>query len=129
MSERPDRSEAHARRCREIAKVLIPAVRMRARSMGYAVGVHGSLEYDIDLIACPWREGAVSERDLAEAVRAIALAVCGNAHMIDRDGAANPEHFDNGQPGAKAHGRLVWSFHLGAGPYIDLSVMPRSAAQ
>lgn len=123
--KRPDRSDAHARKCRELAQILIPAIRHRAKQLGYAVGVHGSLAYDIDLIACPWREGALPARDLADAVQAIALAVCGHAFCPDRDGAANPEYFADGSPGAKPHGRLCWSFHLGAGPYIDLSVMPR----
>jgi len=29
-------------------------------------------------------------------------------------------------PTKKPHGRLAWSFHMGAGPYVDLSVMPQS---
>lgn len=28
-------------------------------------------------------------------------------------------------PAQKPHGRLAWAIHLGGGPYIDLSVMPR----
>ena len=31
-----------------------------AREVGYAVGVHGSLKRDFDLIAAPWTNGAVS---------------------------------------------------------------------
>ena len=31
-----------------------------------------------------------------------------------------------GCPGLKPHGRLTWSFHVGGGPYLDLSVMPRA---
>lgn len=31
-----------------------------AREVGYAVGVHGSLKRDMDLIAVPWVEDAVS---------------------------------------------------------------------
>ena len=34
------------------------------------------------------------------------------------------EYHLKGCPGMKPHGRLCWSFHLGGGPYIDLSVMP-----
>jgi len=34
--------------------------------------------------------------------------------------------FQNGCPGMKPHGRLCWSIHLGSGPVLDISVMPRT---
>ena len=37
-----------------------------AREVGYAVGVHGSLKRDFDLIAVPWVEDAVSSVALVE---------------------------------------------------------------
>lgn len=51
----------------------IPAVepiRSLAREVGYAIGVHGSLERDLDLIAAPWREDAVTATQLAEHIAA-----------------------------------------------------------
>lgn len=116
---------AHRDRCRKLYSLLIVGMREAARRHGYALAVHGSLSYDIDLIACPWSAHACEPRTVAEAIRKVAEAISGTALLSDRDGAANPEYFDNGQPGAKPFGRLVWSFHLGGGPYIDLSVMPR----
>lgn len=103
---------------------LIGPIREQARELGYAVGVHGSLKRDIDLIAVPWSSDAVDPRTLAEAVREVAAAnsVLGVAFINPR---FDDEYHRAGQPGAKPHGRLVWSFHLGGGPYIDLSVMPR----
>jgi hypothetical protein len=104
---------------------LIRPLRERARELGYALGVHGTLLRDIDLIACPWTEEAVSAVELAEQLRQVAEKVIGFAWNMDREGAANPAYFDQGTPGSKPHGRRCWTFHLGGGPYIDLSVMPR----
>lgn len=41
-------------------------IRELARAVGYGIGVHGSFERDLDLIAAPWVEDAVSPRELAE---------------------------------------------------------------
>jgi len=104
---------------------LEPRIREAARKCGYALGVHGSLRRDFDVIAVPWTRDAVPARELADAIKAAAEQVVPCAYIRDTKGAANPDYFLNGCPGAKPHGRLVWSYHLGGGPYIDLSVMPR----
>jgi hypothetical protein len=44
----------------------IERIRELAREVGYAVGVHGSLERDLDLIAVPWAVNAVGPFELAE---------------------------------------------------------------
>jgi len=79
-----------------------------AREHGYALALHGSMKRDLDLIAVPWTGLAVSAEHLALALR-------------DAAGAA----FGEGDPHEKKHGRLAWSLHLGGGPYVDLSVMPK----
>lgn len=108
-----NRQHNHKKDCRDKAKVLIPALRFTAKRLGYALGVHGSLEYDIDVIACPWRAEAVSTpEELKDAFVKVAEAVTGM-------GFVNPKEAE-----AKPHGRLAWSIHTGGGPYIDLSVMP-----
>ena len=81
---------------------------------GYALLYHGSLSYDIDLVAVPWREGCVAPCDVAEDIRKVAEAVTGACFIVRNDKC----------PVSKPHGRLAWSFHFGGGPYIDLSVMP-----
>ncbi len=91
---------------------LLDDVRAAGRAMGYAIGVHGSLSRDFDLIACPWREDAKSAEELAEAV---AFAV-GGSHR--------PETVSQ-----KPHGRKAWLIYLPPcgellTPFIDLSVMP-----
>lgn len=105
-------ADHHARRCRELADILIVPLREVARRYGYALAVHGSLSYDIDLIACPWHDQACSPESLAAAIQEAVKAITGSAMGEDRC----PEN--------KPHGRLAWSFHMGGGPYVDLSVMP-----
>ena len=96
----------------------IPIVRRVAREHGYAIGVHGSLARDIDLIAVPWTLEASPREEL---VHAIVSAVGGyiRNELLGSDGTImrNPE--------AKPHGRLAWSIHVAGGTYLDLSVMPR----
>jgi hypothetical protein len=103
---------------------LIGPLREKAGRLGYALGVHGTLKRDIDLIACPWAADAVDARTLAEALRAVAAEHNGGkADLAWREECR--EWWEAGKPGAKPHGRLCWMFFLGGGPYIDLSVMPR----
>lgn len=110
-------------RCRELAARLIEPLRAVAREHGYALGVHGTIERDIDLIAAPWAKPLSPARVLADAIQAKAEEIAGLAYLKDAEGAANPHYDYSGRPGYKPHGRLVWSFHLGGGPYIDLSVL------
>jgi hypothetical protein len=107
--------------CRGLAEALVEPLREVAKAHGYALGEHGSQRRDIDLIAVPWTDEAVDPIVLAEALRVEAERL---AEMAFPTPFENTEFFWRGMPGAKAHGRLTWSFHLGGGPYIDLSVMP-----
>jgi len=103
---------------REYFRVLIRPLRHVAERCGYAIGVHGSLKTDIDLIAVPWRESAVAPAYLAEEIRKTAEQIIGSARIRKADPA----------PEKKPCGRLAWSFYLSPldeipGPYIDLSVI------
>lgn len=122
------RSKEDIERCRNIYERLIDPLRACARSMGYALGVHGTLSRDIDLIAVPWVSWAASPKELVVAIQATAARVnSGIAIESDHRTAANPVYFFEGTPGSKPHGRLAWTFHLGGGPYLDLSVIPPRA--
>lgn len=55
-------------------KRVLPEIREAAKSCGYAIGVHGSMRRDLDLIAVRWIEGASDKEILA---RAIHKAACG----------------------------------------------------
>lgn len=108
---------------RPLYELLIEPLREKARELGYALGVHGTLKRDIDLIACPWTAEAVPAHDLADAL----LGVAGNVHGIAFLSPPEDKLYQRaGCPGYKPHGRLCWTIHLGGGPYIDLSVMPRT---
>lgn len=91
--------------------MLYPRLREVARQHGYALALHGTLEKDLDVLACPWVEGASDADALAEALR-------------DRLGGAfagGPEHHGSVKP----HGRRAWTILLlGSAGYVDLSVMP-----
>lgn len=47
---------------------IIDRIREIAKSLGWAIGVHGSLRRDIDLIAVPWVEGACCDNDLVDGI-------------------------------------------------------------
>lgn len=113
-------------RCQRAYDRLIGPLRETARQLGYAITVHGSIARDIDLVAIPWTDEAVDARTLALAIQE-ATWQQGYQAYLDPIEAAD-DYFHQGCPGGKPHGRLVWSFHLGGGPYIDLSVMPRTDA-
>lgn len=116
-----------AAKTREKYESLIEPLRARARELGYAIAVHGSLERDIDIIAVPWTGAAIDARDLVRELVEVVYRVNGAAYVRDDPPEELADAFDwtrrNPQP--KPHGRLAWSIHLGGGPYIDLSVMPR----
>lgn len=102
--------------CIEFYRALMPALRHVANRCGYALAVHGSLSRDIDIVAAPWREGAISAESLISHIRQVVKAVTGQAKL------------GRGvQPEPKPNGRLAWSIlltHDKRGAYLDISVMP-----
>jgi hypothetical protein len=54
----------------------LPAIREAARKCGYAIGVHGSMRRDLDLIAAPW---IAEHSDLDTLAKAVQVAACGLA--------------------------------------------------
>lgn len=81
------------------------------RKYGYAIGLHGSLKRDMDLIAVPWTDEAV-----------------GNAELVEKLCADLPAEMVSG-PERKPHGRYAVTLQLdGYYKPIDLSIMPRTPA-
>lgn len=103
--------------CRKVLSEILPDILQTAREHGYCVALHGSVARDIDLIAIPWTNEASAAEQVAEAIRLAAEKITGHAFVAPHEIAETPK--------LKPHGRMCWSFHLGGGPYIDLSVMPR----
>lgn len=95
-------------------------MRAKARELGYALAVHGSLARDIDIIAIPWTLEAVSADELAMAMYAV---IKSEHERID----ARPGCIGWKEPAQKPHGRLVWEIHVW-GSYFDFGVMPRTEA-
>ena len=87
----------------------LPRITAKAREYGYAIAVHGSLQRDLDLIAVPWSDEATDAEQLVQAI----CETAGAFILPDQDGAQKP------------HGRVAYILQMGAGLYIDLSVMPR----
>ena len=52
----------------------LPKIRAAARELGYAIGLHGSMTRDLDLMAVPWVDEHGTKDDLAAAVQ---YAACG----------------------------------------------------
>lgn len=94
---------------------LVPLLARAAREAGYALGVHGSMGFDLDLIACPWVDDAIDAQDL---IRTLCDAI-----------ALDPVHCSAvSGPASKPHGRVAWVIPLGSGLALDVSVTPREEA-
>lgn len=109
---------------------LLPGIQAIAREHGYAVGVHGSMATDLDLIACPW---TVEASDAATLVNTLVRAL--NGHLYPGSKKEGEEWVIVPNPQDKPHGRRAWSIHfrlpkvpISSPCYIDLSVMPRREA-
>jgi hypothetical protein len=100
---------------------VLDDIRATARALGYAVGLHGTLNRDLDLIACPWCDDAKPADDLATA---LAVLVGGKWHATEVS--------------EKPHGRRAYLIRTDplyrkpdmtemVVPLIDLSVMPRES--
>ena len=94
---------------------LINPIRKVARQLGYAIGLHGTIARDIDLIACPWTDEAVDPEILVEAI----------AELVKAHEGGSFGSIDHDCPRDKPHGRRAWSIN-GWAFYIDLSIMPRT---
>lgn len=89
-------------------------VRKLAWEEGYAIGLHGSFTRDLDMVACPWTEKPCDPKKLI-------------ARIVQATGLRE----QHGNPGAKPHGRLVWTLlfpEFGDPRFVDLSIMPRLTA-
>lgn len=96
---------------------LLPKIREAAKSLGYAIAIHGTMARDFDLLAVPWIEDAAEPEAL---VNAVAEAVGG--YVI---GDVSQHGCVDERPAIQPHGRLSWNICWGGKPFIDLSVMPR----
>lgn len=104
-----------------VYRQIFPAIKAVAKKHGYAIGQHGSMIRDMDLIACPWTDDASSPKVLVNAVVEEVKKETGTARCIDYPMA------NNKWPGQvlKPHGRMAFTITMADGCWIDLSVMPK----
>lgn len=97
-------------RCQEVYPQVIETCREVARPLGYAIGVHGSQLYDLDLIAAPWSETCASADALAKALQ----EAINERHEFCAVGR---------KVGEKPHGRRAYTLTMWGHLHVDLSVM------
>ncbi len=106
--------------------LLLPDLMKAGREVGYAVAVHGSMARDLDLIAVPWTEEAVSAERL---IMHLLAAVDGKLRNGARKKGDEWERVPASEPALKPHGRQTWVVHVGSdGMYLDVSIMPLAAS-
>lgn len=100
-----------------------------ARKHGYALAIHGTVTTDLDLVAVPWVEEAVSAEVLKTALMEH-IGACGFADMLRRDGLPEEQvapvvaRMGEASDTKKPHGRRAWNLYMDFGAKVDLSVMP-----
>lgn len=89
-----------------------------AKQHGYAMGIHGTLGRDLDLICVPWVEDVSAPKELIKA-----MAILTGGYVPSQFEEAEGKLVDN--PVMRPHGRQGWVITLGGGTYLDVSVMPK----
>lgn len=88
-----------------------------ARSKGYALAIHGSMQRDFDILAVPWIEKPAAPHDLFLAIKDSIAFFWPN----------DPKH---DKPEEKPHGRIAYNILLDGGYFLDLSIIkPMGADQ
>lgn len=74
-SDTPSWARIHSKdELEQFFRDALPRIRDMAKLHGYAIGLHGSMRRDLDLIAVPWAENYSSRNELA---RVVMMATCG----------------------------------------------------
>jgi hypothetical protein len=107
--------------------LLLPELMKAGREVGYTIAVHGSLARDLDLVAIPWTEDAVSaERLILHLLPAVDGVIRNGGRK--KEGTDEWERVPGSEPVKKPHGRLGWVIYVGReSMYLDVSVMPRQS--
>ena len=126
-------AEKHHLNCLERwLEPCIKEMRDTARAYGYALAVHGSLGFDIDIICVPWVKEADSPESLVSALREACGRVTHLPTYLGRFTLPTTWELENEENkecpvfSDKPHNRQSWAILLGGGVYVDVSVMLRS---
>lgn len=85
-------------------------LRKAALSKGWALGLHGSLNSDMDIMAMPWDENASHVHDMLD-------AICGC--FTDRENLLRTLHRTTDKP----NNRVVYTLNIWADFYLDINVI------
>lgn len=89
---------------------LYPELAKVAKSNGYALAVHGSMQRDFDLVCIPWVDSPGSPREVVD-------QIIGEFSLSEI-----------GSPEIRQHGREIYTLSIGFGEcFLDLSFMPTSS--
>jgi hypothetical protein len=85
-------------------------LRNAALNCGWALGLHGSLSSDMDIMAMPWTEEAKSEEEMI-----MALEGC----------LTKPDEriFKTTRNTNKPHNRIVYTIHIFSDFYLDVNII------
>lgn len=92
---------------------LWPDLREAALNCGWALGLHGSLSNDMDIMAMPWTEEAVSPLNLI-----IKLCECFTDADLLKDGIKRTTN--------KPNNRIVYTISIWGEFYLDINVIELS---
>jgi hypothetical protein len=92
---------------------LWPDLKNAALDCGWALGLHGSLNSDMDIMAMPWTEEAKPITELIKALEGCFTIPEGTYFPFKRS--------EN-----KPNGRVVYTLHIFSEFYIDLNVIEKS---
>lgn len=85
--------------------------RQAALDCGWALGLHGSLANDMDIMAMPWVEDASPVDVMIKSLESC-LTIPDDAH-----------HFETTRSDDKPNNRSVYTIHIFADFYIDLNII------
>ena len=97
-----------------------PELTEAANSVGWALGLHGSLKSDMDIMAMPWTESAKSLSELADSLRTIFTDAGNKDFGIDKIGYKIDMK-------SKPNGRIVLTISIWADFYLDINIIKNEA--
>lgn len=90
--------------------VVYPEMRKIAADRGWALGLHGSLTSDMDLMAMPWTENAVPADELMAALNRLFMDN-GSPWKVKKDSTSKP------------NGRVVYTIPIYSDYYCDINII------
>ena len=92
----------------------LPKIREAAEECGYAIGLHGSMRRDLDLIAVPWVATHSNKDHLARAIQIAACGISSSSYTWETKPCGR----------VAASFPVCWTAHgIPSNGHIDLSVM------